>query len=112
MHQSLHHLVADATMRRCWRKCAARRRLCRSTVQWWRVLVDRSGFQARAFHAAGFLGTDVVECLVHIGDDVEAVEDMQRLGAVFADELQMVSSPFEVNGEEPIMRRKTPLRQQ
>src|SRR5258708_34433508 len=44
---------------------------------------------AVALHAVGCLGTDVVECLVHIGDDVEAVEDMQRLGAVFADELQI-----------------------
>src|SRR6266849_1921115 len=40
-------------------------------------------------HAAGFLGTDVIQSLVHIGDDVEAVEDMQRLGAVFADQLQI-----------------------
>ena len=30
----------------------------------------------------GFLGTDLVQRLVHVGDDVEAVEDMQRLGAV------------------------------
>ena len=44
---------------------------------------------ALTFHAAGFLGTDVVQCLVHIGNDVEAVEDMQRLGAVLADELQI-----------------------
>src|ERR1017187_3129551 len=44
---------------------------------------------ALTFHAAGFLGTDVVPCLVHIGDDVEAVEDMQGFGAVFADELQI-----------------------
>src|SRR5258708_6824228 len=44
---------------------------------------------AVALHAVGCLGTDVVECLVHIGDDVEAVEDMQGLGAVFADELQI-----------------------
>ena len=49
---------------------------------------------ALTFHAAGLLGTDVVQCLVHIGDDVEAVEDMQGLGAVFADELKMASSPF------------------
>jgi hypothetical protein len=41
------------------------------------------------FHEAGFLGTNVVECLVHIGDDVEAIEDMQGLGAVFADERQI-----------------------
>ena len=44
---------------------------------------------ALAFHPAGFLGTDVVQCLVHIGDDVKAVEDMQGLGAVFADEFQI-----------------------
>src|SRR3984893_18347517 len=31
----------------------------------------------------------MVERLVHIGDDVEAVEDMQRLRAVFADQLQI-----------------------
>jgi hypothetical protein len=46
---------------------------------------------ALAFHPAGFLGTDVVQCLVHIGDDVKAVEDMQGLGAVFADEFQIGS---------------------
>jgi hypothetical protein len=40
-------------------------------------------------HAAGFLGTDIAERLVHSGDDVEAAEDMQRLGAVFADEFQV-----------------------
>ena len=40
-------------------------------------------------HAAGFLGTDVVRCLVHIGDDVKAVADMQRLRAVFTDQLQI-----------------------
>src|SRR6266478_9117987 len=51
------------------------------------LLKDRGA--ALAFHAAGFLGTNVVECLVHIGDDVDAVEDMQRLGAVFADEFQI-----------------------
>jgi hypothetical protein len=44
---------------------------------------------ALTFHAAGLIGTDIVQCLVHVGDDVEAVEDMQRLAAVFADELQI-----------------------
>jgi len=39
-----------------------------------------------AFHAARFLGANLVERFVHIGDDVEAVEDMQSLGALFADE--------------------------
>src|ERR1700730_14485482 len=51
------------------------------------LLEDRGA--ALAFHAASFLGTDVIERLVHIGDDVEAVEDMQRLGAVFADEFHV-----------------------
>src|SRR5437899_7664908 len=51
------------------------------------LLEDRGA--ALAFHAAGFFGTDIVQCLVHIGDDVEAVEDMQGLGAVFAEELQI-----------------------
>ena len=41
-----------------------------------------------------FLGADFVQCLVHIGDDVEAVEDVQGLGTVFADQFQMASSPF------------------
>ena len=52
-----------------------------------RVLEDRVA--ALAFHATGFLGADLVERLVNIGDDVEAVEDMQSLGASFADELQV-----------------------
>ena len=44
---------------------------------------------ALTLHAAGLLRTDVVQSLVHVGDDVEAVKDMQRLGAVFADEFQI-----------------------
>jgi len=44
---------------------------------------------ALASHAAGFLGTNLVERLVHIGDDVEPVEDMQSFGTFFADELQV-----------------------
>src|SRR5947209_7185268 len=51
------------------------------------LLQDRSA--SLAFHAAGFLGADLVERFVHIGDDVETVEDMQGLGAVLADELQI-----------------------
>jgi hypothetical protein len=47
------------------------------------LLEDRGA--ALALHAAGLIGTDVVECLVHIGDDVKAVEDMEGLGAVFAE---------------------------
>jgi hypothetical protein len=46
-------------------------------------------------HAASFLGPNLVEGFVHVGHDMKAVEDMQSLGALFADELQMVSLPFE-----------------
>jgi len=35
------------------------------------------------------LVSSAVQCLVHIGDDVKAVEDMQSLGAVFTDQLQI-----------------------
>jgi hypothetical protein len=52
------------------------------------------GIQAFPFQAAGFLGADFVEGLVHVGDDVEAVEDMQGLETFFTDDLRMVSSPF------------------
>ena len=44
---------------------------------------------ALALHAAGFLGADLIERLVHIGDDMETVEDMQGLGAVLPNELQI-----------------------
>ena len=40
-------------------------------------------------HPARFAGADLVQSLVHLGDDVEAVEDMQRLGAFLADDLQI-----------------------
>src|SRR5437867_2676457 len=42
-----------------------------------------------AFHPASFLGADLIEGFVHISDDMEAVQDMQGLGAVLADELQV-----------------------
>jgi hypothetical protein len=48
----------------------------------------------RLVHAAGFLGTNLVEGLVHVGHDMKAVEDMQGLGAFLADKLRMASSPF------------------
>ena len=44
---------------------------------------------ALASHAARFLGAHLVKRLVHIGEDMEAVEDMQSLGASFTDELQV-----------------------
>src|SRR5262249_2083394 len=53
------------------------------------------GIQAFPFQAAGFLGADFVEGLVHVGDDVEAIEDMQGTRTFFADQLQMASLPFE-----------------
>lgn len=44
---------------------------------------------ALAFQAAGFLGADLVEGFVHIGDDVETVEDMQGVRASLANELEV-----------------------
>src|SRR5690349_20013304 len=46
---------------------------------------------ALPFQTTCFLGTDVIQGLVHIGDDMKAVEDVQSLGTVFANELQMAS---------------------
>src|SRR5215468_5673813 len=40
-------------------------------------------------HAASFLGTNLVEGFVHVGHDMKAVEDMQSLGALLPDELQI-----------------------
>jgi hypothetical protein len=49
-----------------------------------------------ALHAAAFLRPNAVERLVHIGDDVEKIEDVQRRGASFADELQVSSHMSEL----------------
>ncbi len=40
-------------------------------------------------HAARFSGADLVESLVHFRHDVETVEDVERLGALLADDLQI-----------------------
>src|SRR5208283_631759 len=40
-------------------------------------------------HLAGLGGANFIQGLVHLGDDVEAVEDMQRLGTFLADHLQV-----------------------
>ena len=40
-------------------------------------------------HLAGFGGADVVQGLVHFGDDVEAIEDVKRLRAFLPDHLQV-----------------------
>ena len=40
-------------------------------------------------HAAGFAGADLIQSLVHFRHDVEAVEDVKRLGAFLADDLQV-----------------------
>jgi hypothetical protein len=48
-----------------------------------RLLQD--GGAPLAAHAARFLGTDLVERLVHFRYDVEAVEDVQSFGAFFPD---------------------------
>ena len=34
-------------------------------------------------------GADLIESLVHLGHDMETIEDMERLGALFADDLQI-----------------------
>jgi hypothetical protein len=51
--------------------------------------LPQDGVAPFAFHAVGFLGADLVEGLVHFGDDVEPVEDMQGLGALLPDDLQI-----------------------
>src|SRR5262249_34339380 len=43
----------------------------------------QDGGAAFGFHAAGFLRANSVECLVHIGDDLETIEDMQCLEGTF-----------------------------
>src|SRR5271167_4743323 len=43
-------------------------------------------------HLAGLSGADLIQRLIHLGDDVEAVEDMQGLGTFLADHIQ-VGSP-------------------
>src|SRR4051812_42201378 len=50
---------------------------------------------ALPLQTSGFLGTNLIERLVHVGDDMEAVKDMQRFRAVVADKFKMASSPFE-----------------
>ena len=40
-------------------------------------------------HPARFGGANLVQRLVHLGDDVKAVEDMQRLGTFLADHVQV-----------------------
>jgi hypothetical protein len=39
-------------------------------------------------HAARFSGPDVVESVIHFGNNMEAVEDVQRLRALLANDLQ------------------------
>src|SRR6266853_3019654 len=40
-------------------------------------------------HSACFGGADLIQRLVHLGDDVEAVENVQRLGTFLADHVQV-----------------------
>ena len=40
-------------------------------------------------HPARFGGADLIQRLVHLGDDVEAVENVQRLGTFVADHVQV-----------------------
>jgi len=41
------------------------------------------------FHAARLVSADIVESLVHLRHDVESVEDMEGIGALLADNLQI-----------------------
>ena len=41
------------------------------------------------FHAARFVGADLVEGIIHLGDDMKAVEDIEGLRTVLADEAQI-----------------------
>src|SRR5712692_4064945 len=50
---------------------------------------------ALACHAARFSGADFVKRLVHFRHDVKTIEDVKRLGAFLANDVQMASSPFE-----------------
>ena len=47
------------------------------------------GGEAIESHAARFAGADLIQRLIHFGHDVEAIEDMQGLGASFPDDLQI-----------------------
>jgi hypothetical protein len=40
-------------------------------------------------HLPGFSGADLIQRLIHLGDNVEAVEDVQRLGTPLADHVQV-----------------------
>jgi len=40
-------------------------------------------------HLARLGGADFIQGLIHLGDDVEAIEDVQRLGAFLADHVQV-----------------------
>jgi hypothetical protein len=44
---------------------------------------------AFAQHAARFFGANLIQSLVHFRDDMEAVENVQRLGALLANDLQI-----------------------
>src|SRR5262249_22074649 len=47
------------------------------------------GSASFTFHAAGFLGADLIERLVHVGNDMKAVENVEGLGAVEPDKFQV-----------------------
>ena len=52
-----------------------------------RFLQDR--VKSFLFHAARLVSADIVESLVHLCHDVEPVEDMEGIGALLADDLQI-----------------------
>src|SRR6202022_3404259 len=47
------------------------------------------GTETFGVHAARFAGADLIESLVHLSHDVEPVEDVQSLGALFVDDPQV-----------------------
>ena len=51
--------------------------------------LGQNRFVSVPLHASGFGGADVVESLVHLGHDVEPVEDIECLGTLLADHAQI-----------------------
>src|SRR6267142_1916307 len=81
----------------------------------------QDGLIAGLGHAAVLGGADLVEGLVHFGDDVKAIQDVKGLGALFADdaqvglphvradELNLGSQVWSNEGEESLKRFDGPL---
>src|ERR1700722_2255217 len=70
-------VAKEITQRKCW----SAPRLLTATEQPAGFPEDRGA--ALTSHAAGVLGTDVVQCLVHIGDDVKSGRGYAALRSSF-----------------------------